>query len=232
MKKIYLFLMLFAATALNAQVAFLKVSDSYPDYGGEQPEQNAYDWFVATYGDGNVVDMNHIPTDASTYKVLWVNVERDISESDFDNLFPAGKRTALSNFVKAGGNLLLTKKASRLICHIGRMQKNDNTPYFPSWNNSGYSNGADTWTINAILGQNLTKRDARQHPVFKDLATTGEGNDQRYPLIGAVSRSDDNIMWNNVYRRDGNRVNDDNNITQLNEFQDSWGCQILAVWDM
>ena len=81
------------------------------------------------------------------------------------------------------------------------------------------------------MGQNLTKRDARQHPVFKDLATTGEGNDQRYPLIGAVSRSDDNIMWNDVYRRDGNRADgNDDNIARLNEFQDSWGCQILAVW--
>lgn len=232
MKKILsLFIALLFSYTAFAQVAFLKVEETLPDYGGQQPEQNAYEWFKTTYGDANVVDMNHIPADVSTHKVLWVHVDRNISEGDFDALFPEEKRTALSNFVKAGGNLLLTKKASRLICHIGRMQKNDNTPYFPSWNNSGYSNGADTWTINAILGQNLTKRDARQHPVFKDLTTTGEGNDQRYPLIGAVSRSDDNIMWNNVYRRDGNRADgNDDNIARLNEFQDSWGCQILAVW--
>lgn len=232
MKKILsLFIALLFSYTAFAQVAFLKVEETLPDYGGQQPEQNAYEWFKTTYGDANVVDMNHIPENVSTYKVLWVHVDRNISEGDFDALFPDEKRTALSNFVKAGGNLLLTKKASRLICHIGRMQKNDNTPYYPGWNNSGYSDGADTWTINAILGQNLTKRDARQHPVFKDLTTTGEGNDQRYPLIGAVSRSDDNIMWNNVYRRDGNRADgNDDNIARLNEFQDSWGCQILAVW--
>ena len=221
--------LVFAFTA-SAQVAFLKVQETLPDYGGQQPEQNAYEWFKTTYGDAHVVDMTNIPVDASTYKVLWIHVDRNISESDFDNLFATAK-TAIETYVKAGGNLLLTKKASRLVCHIGRMQKNDNTPYYPGWNNSGYSNGADTWTINAILGQTLTKRDARQHPVFKELATTGDGNDQRYPLIGAVSRSDDNIMWNDVYRRDGSRADgSDDNIARLNEFQDSWECQILAVW--
>lgn len=234
MKKIYLFLLLFTATTLNAQVAFLKVSDSYPDYGGEQPEQNAYDWFVATYGDGNVVDMNHIPTDASTYKVLWVNVERDISEADFDNLFPADKRTALSDYVKAGGNLLLTKKASRLACHIGRMGDRVGGMYYPSWGNSVYNVGGDIWTINAMIGvrDGLALRDARQHPIFKDM-TRGLYNEfshESFPLIGKVNRSDNNIMWTEMERKDGAARADNDNLYHLQEFESSWNCQVLAVW--
>ena len=231
MKKIYLFLMLFAATALNAQVAFLKVSDTYPDYGGEQPEQQAYNWFISTYGAGNVVDMNNIPTDASTYKVLWVNVERDLSEGDFDNLFPVEKRTALSNYVKAGGNLLLTKKASRLACHIGRMGDRGGSKYYPSWNSSGYKDGNDVWTINAMIGVGHTLRDARQHPIFKDM-TKGQYNNythESFPLIGKVKRSDDNCIWTEMETKAGGDTPNDN-ISTLNNFQSEWNCQVLAVW--
>lgn len=230
MKKFYLFLMLFAATALNAQVAFLKVSDSYPDYGGQQPEQQAYNWFVTTYGAGNVVDMNHIPTDASTYKVLWVNVERDISEADFDNLFPADKRTALSNYVKAGGNLLLTKKASRLACHIGRMGDRVGGTYYPSWGNSGYNVGVDVWTINAMIGVGYTLRDARQHPIFKDMTTSTQYAHESFPLIGTVNRSDDNCIWTEMERKDGAPRAGNDNLYHLQEFESSWNCQVLAVW--
>ena len=223
--------MLFAATALNAQVAFLKVSDTYPDYGGEQPEQQAYNWFISTYGAGNVVDMNNIPTDASTYKVLWVNVERDLSEGDFDNLFPVEKRTALSNYVKAGGNLLLTKKASRLACHIGRMGDRGGSKYYPSWNSSGYKDGNDVWTINAMIGVGHTLRDARQHPIFKDM-TKGQYNNythESFPLIGKVKRSDDNCIWTEMETKAGGDTPNDN-ISTLNNFQSEWNCQVLAVW--
>lgn len=229
MKKNYIFLMLFAATTLNAQVAFLKVSDTYPDYGGEQPEQNAYNWFATTYSDGNVVDMNHIPTDAATYKVLWVNVEREISEDDFDNLFPADKRTALSNYVKAGGNLLLTKKASRLACHIGRMGDRGGSKYYPTWNNSAYSVGGDVWTINAMIGAEFTLRDARQHPIFKDMTTSTQYTHESFPLIGKVNRSDNNCIWTEMETKAGGDT-PNGNISTLNNFQSDWNCQVLAVW--
>ena len=221
--------MLFAATTLNAQVAFLKVSDTYPDYGGEQPEQNAYNWFATTYSDGNVVDMNHIPTDAATYKVLWVNVEREISEDDFDNLFPADKRTALSNYVKAGGNLLLTKKASRLACHIGRMGDRGGSKYYPTWNNSVYSVGGDVWTINAMIGAEFTLRDARQHPIFKDMTTSTQYTHESFPLIGKVNRSDNNCIWTEMETKAGGDT-PNGNISTLNNFQSDWNCQVLAVW--
>lgn len=227
MKKFYLFLVLFVATALNAQVAFLKVGETLPDYGGEQPEQNAYTWFKSTYGEGNVV--NHIPTDASTYKVLWVNVERDISEADFDNLFPADKRIALSNYVKAGGNLLLTKKASRLACHIGRMGDRGDSKYYPSWNNSGYNVGGDIWTINAMIGVGCTLRDAHQHPIFKDMETSTQYEHESFPLIGKVNRSDNNCIWTEMETKAGGET-PNGDISTLNNFQSDWNCQVLAVW--
>lgn len=233
MRKRYLFLMLFAATALNAQVAFLKVSDSYPDYDDQQPEQNAYNWFVTKYGAGNVVDMNNIPTDASTYKVLWVNVERNTDIDYFDNnLFPVEKRTALSNYVKAGGNLLLTKKASRLACHIGRMgDRGGGRTYYPSWNNSGYSKGEHVWTINAMIGVGYTLRDARQHPIFKNMTTMLNKDyiPESFPLIGMDNRSDDNCIWTDMESKAGGNTPDDN-ISTLNNFQSDWNCQVLAVW--
>lgn len=223
--------MLFAATALNAQVAFLKVGETLPDYGGEQPEQNAYDWFVATYGAGNVVDMNHIPTDASTYKVLWVNVERAISEEGVDNLFPEEKRNALSNYVKAGGNLLLTKKASRLACHIGRMGDRVGGTYYPSGKDGEYKvEGDDIWTINAMIGVGCTLRDARQHPIFKDMTTSNQYAHESFPLIGKVNRTDNNCIWKEMERKDGNTRAGNGDLYHLQEFESSWNCQVLAVW--
>lgn len=230
MKKIVtLFVFCAFALTVSAQVAFLKVQAELPDYGGEQPEQNAFNWFETTYGAGNVVDMNHIPTDASTYKVLWVNVERDISEGDFDNLFPADKRTALSDYVKAGGNLLLTKKASRLACHIGRMGDRGGSTYYPSWDNNGYNVGEDTWTINAMIGVGYTLRDARQHPIFRDMTTSTQYAHESFPLIGNVNRSNDNCIWTEMETIAGGGTPNDN-IATLNNFQSDWNCQVLAVW--
>ena len=230
MRKNCLLLLLVIASMANAKVAFLKVSDSYPNYGDEQPEQKAYDWFVSTYDAEDVVTA--IPADASTYKVLWINVDRNISESEFDALFPTDKQNALTNYVIAGGNLLLTKKASRLATLIGRI-----SGYNPSWNNSGYSIGGDTWTINPILGQgkpDSEKRNAIGHPIFSDLSTAG--NPYAYttfPLVGAVNRSDDNIMWmamNTSTHTYGNDAENEGELSKLTDFESDRNCQVLATW--
>ena len=92
MKKIYLFLMLFAATALNAQVAFLKVEETYSAEadGGQHPELNAYNWFKTTYEDqskGKIISMTDVlAITPENYKVLWINVDRNINISAFDAL--------------------------------------------------------------------------------------------------------------------------------------------------
>ena len=237
MKKYCLLFVLFLAAFFpsHAQVAYLVHTpyDQIPDYGGEQPEKQVYDWFNSQFvsqGKGQFVTYDQLSSDI---KVLWVNVERNISEADFDNLFPSNVRTAIADFVKNGGNLLLTKKACRLACHIGRMGNMDNsTTYYPSWSNTGYSVGGDTWTINAMIGVDVTLRDARMHPVFDGMQKDNYNNyaHESFPMIGTVNRSDDNCIWTEMERKDGNPRAGNDDLNHLKEFESAWGCQVLAVW--
>lgn len=233
-------LLMLGATTMYAQVAYLqRVSDvaSYPSEEGEQPELESYNWFKATYADqgkGAIVSLSEVLSiSPANYPVLWVNVDAvglaDLAATGID----ATVINAIGNYVKAGGNLLLTKQASRIATEIGRMGVKDNgVKYYPGWGNGGYNVGGDTWSVNAQIGVDFTLRDAREHPVFDGI--TGEViNDYAYetfPLVGAVKRTDNNNMWIELDRKTGEgRVGNDR-LEQLNLFESDWGCTVLAVW--
>ena len=151
---------------MYAQVAYLqRVSDvaSYPSEEGEQPELESYNWFMATYadqGNGAIVALSDVlRISPANYPVLWVNVDAvglaDLAATGID----ATVINAIGNYVKAGGNLLLTKQASRIATEIGRMGVKDNgDKYYPSWGNGGYNEGGDTWSVNARASCSVANR--------------------------------------------------------------------------
>ena len=168
-------LLVFILASANAQVAFLQRTDSYPDESGEHPEQNAYDWFKDTYSASSktILSIAEIKSGAllnagvPRYKLLWVNVDAQGTAAWDDNLVGGSEViSAIEAYVKAGGNLLLTKQAAWIVPKIGRMKYSNNTDYNPSWSNTSYDVGGDIWTINAMIGVGCTLRDARQHPIF------------------------------------------------------------------
>ena len=79
------------------------------------PERKAYEWFKDTYnsGDQKVITYKdltdgRLAADGDLFgrvKVVWVYIDRWMTKGDFDALFPDAVRTALANYVKAGGNL-------------------------------------------------------------------------------------------------------------------------------
>lgn len=246
MKKIFL-LTIFACSALwaHAQVAFLLRTAEINDLPAEnfnsvdqQPEKNAAIWFENTYSATGkaILTLDQVKSGAllsagqPAYKVLWVNVDTQGAERLTDPVFGSDVTDKIKEYVEAGGNLLLTKQASHIICKIGRMKYNDNSDYEPGWVATDYTVGGDTWTINAILGPNLVTRDARPHPIFDNLIECDVYSYKTFPLVGAVARTDNNIMWNDIYRKDKNRINNDNNIEQMREFERDWNCQMLATW--
>ena len=168
----------------------------------DDDEKAALDWFRANYPDGVVltpVDMVGVTPDEISE--IWVQVDRVGMAQGWQNLpselMADDVIAALANYVKAGGNLLLTKHATQLVAAIGRVSEN-RAPNLYSDGAGG--EGTDTWTAQAIIGYDQTERyDHTGHAIYKGMATvpesqTGFGGDT-YPLEGPGMREDHNCMW-------------------------------------
>lgn len=220
----------------------------------QQPEKNAAIWFNENYVEnetGAFISLADMAAGISVeeYSTLWVNVDR-VGLSD---LAAAGITDAIiakiADYVKAGGNLYLTKQANMIAYKMGRMG------YAPGWGNGGYVDGGDVWTINAQLGLwpgiGHDPYDRRQHPVFDyvDVATDINAytyDEQVYyfetmPMVGAVARTDNNNMWVDMFRKDpdtggqmpeteGYTHYQNDNYLRLEDFEADWNCTVLAVW--
>ena len=168
----------------------------------DDDEKAALDWFRANYPDGVVLtpaDMADVYPDEISE--IWVQVDRVGMPQGWQNLpselVADDVIAALANYVKAGGNLLLTKHATQLVAAIGRVSEN-RAPNLYSDGAGG--EGTDIWTAQAIVGYDMTERyDHTGHAIYKGMATvpesqTGFGGDT-YPLEGPGLREDHNCMW-------------------------------------
>lgn len=116
-----LFCLLFVVALGVFAQATAKVAIVFPDYGSlTEHERKAKEWLVTTYGTDNVSTKK--PSELTgtlkdSYDVIWVmNDGSETISITGDNL------TALTNFVKAGGNLVLTNMATPLVAQIGRIE--------------------------------------------------------------------------------------------------------------
>lgn len=222
-----------ASMSLSAQkVGYLLTAatiDALPleNEGGvdQKPEQNAANWFVSAYGsNAQLVSLSDLASlNPATVKVLWINIDRtglaDLAAAGID----AAAVTAIGNYVKAGGNLLLTKQAARLVSATGRIGYDNN------WSNVGYDNGGDTWYIKTKLGGGTANpTDRSNHAIYKNIAMV----DGQFPLVGAVKRSDRNNNWGDYMRKDGagDTHYDNGNVQRLLDFESDWNCEALATW--
>lgn len=122
------------------------------------PERDAYKWFADTYtADSKEYIListlqaanSEVPSDID---VLWVNLDRNGNElnwtendpKSYDVIFNVNVVHALKEFVKRGGNLLLTKQAVRLVAMMGR------TDMWPSCEINGYAESAVSGSVQEI----------------------------------------------------------------------------------
>ena len=238
-------------------VGYLLTKDNLSDFpqevtGGiaQQPEYQAARWFEQNYiqkGKGKFISLSQAASaDLSTLKAIWVNVDRvgisSLSDAGFTNEVIAG----LKKYVQNGGNLFVTKQANHLIHQMGRMG------YAPTWSSGGYVAGNDDWQMNPHLC--LDPRmggevDRSTHPIFNHLIPQTRYFDYEgtyneftaYPLVGAVTRTDNNNMWIDWFRKDpatggkmaateGTTHYDNLDKRRLTDFEEDWKCQVLAVW--
>lgn len=216
----------------HAKVGLLVVGDSDADTalpfdgfwtGSENnpvlsPERATYTWFNNSYttsqdktriliGSLQAAESS-VPEDVD---VLWINLDRNKDAISFnsgetqyyDNIFNNNVVTALSNFVKRGGNLLLTKQAARIVTMIGR------TALYP------------TCGISYIQKENpgpkiaYTQKVVPAHKIFAD---TGE--DSNYNLVSTDYPTFRESLW------DGLNTDDDRS-----NFERNNTCKILGYND-
>ena len=159
------------------------------------PERATYTWFNNSYTTSQdktrilisslQAAESSVPEDVD---VLWINLDRnenDISfnswETHYDNIFNSNVVTALSNFVKRGGNLLLTKQAARIVTMIGRT--------------ASYPTCGISWIQKENPGPKTayTQKVVSAHKIFAD---TGEGSD--YNLVSTYYPTFRESLWDNL----------------------------------
>ncbi len=188
------------------------------------PERNAYEWFKDSYNSGaqkvityDDLTQGRLAAEGDLFgsvKVLWVNVDRWMTKDDLDNLFPDAVRTALANYVKAGGNLYLSTFAARLAYLMGRAPE----PGFAEHN--GFCCN-DEWKVMAHFRRmDDGGRDKHEHAIYKYLRDNNlYDQGYRYHMLKGGPRTDRNCLWDI-----------DDNLTAYDDFQNNHTCGILGGW--
>ena len=194
-----------------------------------QPEYNSAKWVYDNYvvtGKGRFIHKDEVFPDGM--KVLWVHHDRvGVNSADCYNILGGDTfRDKLSNFVKAGGNVFLSKQATRLVKDINR------ATWYPRYGDGGYGDGNDIWymTSNFVACGNT---DRHNHPIFTYMQGYTENGSEGYckwPLLNAASmsyrRTDNNCLWDDWSAY--NISAEPTDVARLNTFESTQNCQILG----
>lgn len=177
-------------------------------------EQNAISWFQ-TNGKGDVITSLDKLND---YSVLWVMIDRVGLERGIDKLpLSLIEQTAIANWVKAGGNLLVTGQATQLVEGIGRT-----SGFLPGiYGNGGGGDNPDVWGIQPVIGNTYNHM---SHDIYKSLATQQFEGHAIYPLIGDGKKMDHNCMW------DLNSYGLSPNPDIVKDFENRTTSSVLGTW--
>lgn len=217
MKKIYALIALALMLILPAsaqKAAMLQLADASPT------EQAALQWFSSNSKGDVITSLENL----YDYSVLWVIVDRQGLERGVNNLPITGEqRTTIANWVKDGGNLMLTNHATQLVEGIGRTDG-----YLPGiYGNGGGGQNADVWGLQPVIGNADGQiYNHRTHPVYSGLtfAPYTYGHDI-LPFIGSGHKNDRNCMWDlNAYGQLGNNPN------KVKDFENKTNSDVLGTW--
>ncbi len=215
----------FTIESVPAKVGFLIAYDD-ATLIEDDDEYAAAEWFKANVTNGVILtpaDLANINPD--DYCTIWVMIDRLGIGVGWEKL-PSTLITndaiaALGNYLKEGGNLLLTNHATQLLSPIGRIDEQ----YAPGIFGDGTGgSGTDIWAFNANIGSNMSPNyDRRSHQIFSGLSTCAQFEHETFPLIGPGMREDHNCMWDlNSYGFTG--------INPVVSFEETTNSAILGTW--
>lgn len=217
----------FTVEAVPAKIGYLI---SYNDVSEitDDDEQASAAWFQANISNGEILtpdDMQGVTPD--DYSVIWIHLDRTAIGLGWENLpaplISTEVISALTQYVKDGGNLFLANHATQLLVPIGRITEELRPGLFGDGTGS---EGTDIWTINAIIGPGQpTTYDHRTHEVYAGLEVSNQyDTHESYPFIGPGIREDHNCMWDcNSYGFDGNP-------NVIFSFETETTSSVLATW--
>ena len=207
----------------------LKFSDD-PDYQGQQPEYNAAKWFQDNYiatGQGRFVTVDELPTlKAKGIKALWVNIER-VNIDNVNGLLTACLTDdGLKTYIQAGGNVLLTKQATRLAFTMDRIG------YAPEFNASGYvtDNFGAQRSVATRMGISADEiLDMSEHRLFTDMLSWTDS--KNVYLVGETCMKTYNYCsWENFFTdNQGTYTYDNGNIQRLRDFETAWNATVFGI---
>lgn len=204
------------------------------------PERRANEWFTNTMtgSQERFLTIKDVKEGAlltggklDSVRVLWINVDKvGYTLEDFDAAFDATFKAQLASFVKAGGNLYLSKQATRLVSEIGRCT------WWPTlFANGGYVTATDEWQmcynfctegnvdhVSLKYTENHQKQDELNY--FTRLPLTS-----KYDTVAEYRRTDNNSLWSDwaAYTLDAFGGCD---IQRRNGFEQAQKCKILGGW--
>ena len=209
----------------------LKFSDD-PDYQGQQPEYNAAKWFEDNYitcanPKGRFVTVDELPTlKAKGIKTLWVNIER-VNIDNVNGLLTACLTDdGLKTYIQAGGNVLLTKQATRLAFTMGRIG------YEPAFNAGGYvtDNFGAQRSVATRMGISADEiLDMSGHRLFTDMLSWTDS--KNVYLVGETCLKTNNYCsWQDFFTdNQGTHAYDNGNIQRLRDFETAWNATVFGI---
>ncbi|MDE7414290.1 MAG: DUF4960 domain-containing protein [Muribaculaceae bacterium] len=233
-------------TAANPKVGMLIGYESSDNNNAQ--ESTAAKWFEATYPDGVVITPSQLnKIDAKELDALWVHIDRVGIGHGYANLPAefnnADVKAALTNYVKDGGSLYLSKFATQMVHELGRID----AAYAPGiFGDGDGGQGTDVWCLNAYLGSMQTYiddadptqiYDRTTHPIYEGMELWDAHSEKisdyphpAYPLLGtadgsAIHREDHNCMWDlNAYTWTAEGKN------TLEKFENQYDCIVVGTW--
>ncbi len=199
-------------------------------YDGEQPEYNAAKWFQDTYiatRKGRFVTLDELPTlFAKGIKTLWVNIER-IDITTEEGLF-TDMPAPLKTYIQAGGNVLLTKQATRLAYLMDRIG------YAPEFNAGGYvtTNEDNIRSISTLMGTAgcVDERlDMSGHRIYNDMLSYFECKNMFF--VGPDCKKTYNYCsWQDFMRSSDQDTHYDNCLIQrVRDFEQDWHATVFGI---
>lgn len=202
----------------NNKFAFVIPETDTTQYSDDD-EIAALSWFRTKFPEnGTVITINDISNNlvnVNSFNVLWIHVDQENTNGELpSSLLNQQLILKISDYLKNGGNLLLTNHASQFIYELGRISKK------PNFIHAGSAiNNTDLWTINPNIG--LTYNYIA-HPVYSGISGTNIFGYATYRMISSGLKENHNCIWDlRSFNYNGNKIN---------QFEKETVSRVIGTW--